>query len=79
MFRQNEQPEENEEGESDNEEIKSPKKRSKTETKERRKKHHGGETKNKHSAKNEPTVQEETGENDVDDIVEDFQFSDLDE
>jgi hypothetical protein len=59
----------------------SARKRSKTDKKRKSKKtRHESDTKTKHSAaKNEEAVQEETEANDVDDIVEDFQFSDLDE
>jgi hypothetical protein len=58
----------------------SARKRSKTDTKRKSKKtRHESDTKTKHSVKNEEAVQEETEANDVDDIVEDFQFSDLDE
>ncbi|CAB4031470.1 nucleolar complex 2 homolog, partial [Paramuricea clavata] len=76
---QDEKPHENKDSESDNEEMKSPKKRSKTGTKTSKKKRHDVEAKHKHSMKAEQADREETEANDVDDIVEDFQFSDLDE
>ena len=61
--------------------MKSPKKRSKTEAKQSKKKGHDIGTKQKRSNKNKQADREEkeTGANDVDDIVEDFQFSDSDE
>ena len=77
-FLKEERPEKQEDVELDDEEIKSGKKRTKTDRKQSKKKRHDIEMKNK-LTNDEPVERERTEANDVADIVEDLQFSDLDD